>query len=311
MKKNLYSNLFILLFIMFFQGHLFSQCNDVTLTSLNLTSTTNNGDGTCSYALSVSLTVEPANGMGGASACIEYTTLTGPGTICYDQGTTLVNEPVTIIAACELPINLVGHASTGGTGTACNGALQIPSPPLPVELVRFDAYLDQDKVVIEWLTATEENNDYFEVQHSSDGRNFQPLAKVRGMGTTDLTQHYQYVDTKPSRGNNYYRLKQVDFDGKFEILDINVVKLQSLDAVSVYPSQVFDVITLELSEVSSEDIDIEIFSSAGILMKKGVLKTNEYKISFEVSELPSGPYFIRYVNEDFEYSSKQFFKMLD
>ncbi|HQW17081.1 MAG: hypothetical protein JNK36_02315 [Bacteroidia bacterium] len=109
--------------------------------------------------------------------------------------------------------------------------------PLPVELLSFEAkpYKDQE-VVCNWTTATELNNDFFTVERSSDGRNFEKVGTVKGAGNSTQQHDYKFIDTKPYRGVSFYRLKQTDFNGKSESFEKVAVNL-SLPAtpISVYP----------------------------------------------------------------------------
>jgi len=85
--------------------------------------------------------------------------------------------------------------------------------PLPVELLSFTAECQTNIVKIDWMTQTEINNDYFVVEKSFDGLSFFELSTVQGAGNFSMAKYYSVVDPNPSIGVNYYRLKQVDFDG--------------------------------------------------------------------------------------------------
>ena len=84
---------------------------------------------------------------------------------------------------------------------------------LPVELTRFGAVVRPEGVALSWATATEHDNDRFEVQRSADGRSFETIATVAGQGTSVVPQRYAALDARPLPGRAYYRLRQVDFDG--------------------------------------------------------------------------------------------------
>lgn len=88
--------------------------------------------------------------------------------------------------------------------------------PLPVDLVSFEANLANEEVVLTWQTASELNNDRFEIERSLDGETFEYIGVVAGNGTQNIVADYQFVDQSPTRGVSFYRLKQVDFDGAFE-----------------------------------------------------------------------------------------------
>ncbi len=84
---------------------------------------------------------------------------------------------------------------------------------LPIKLSSFNAKKDNSNVVLNWVTASENNNDYFIVLRSTDGKKFSEISKVNGAGTVNKVSSYQFVDRKPEIGVNYYRLVQVDVDG--------------------------------------------------------------------------------------------------
>ncbi len=116
-----------------------------------------------------------------------------------------------------------------------------PNPSaLPVELVSFRSQVvDNEAVILTWETATELNNDYFIVEHSVDGKNYVPVGHITGNGTTDEIQYYTYEHVKPYFGENYYRLKQVDFDGQFEYSNIVTAIIKMEEAkINVFPNPV-------------------------------------------------------------------------
>jgi len=89
--------------------------------------------------------------------------------------------------------------------------------PLPVELISFIGVIEDNVTTLSWENASEINNDFFEVQHSVDGINFAGIGTVDGNGNTNEIIAYSYVHGSPALGLNYYRLRQVDFDGTEEI----------------------------------------------------------------------------------------------
>ena len=107
---------------------------------------------------------------------------------------------------------LVWNAGNG----PISGFLILPATPLPIEMQNFNASSkDKSKVVIAWETFAEINNAYFDVERSSDGKQYKFLGRVAGHGTNSNGFKYSFTDSDPIEGVNYYRLKQVDLDGKF------------------------------------------------------------------------------------------------
>ena len=88
--------------------------------------------------------------------------------------------------------------------------------PLPVELLGFEARLIENQANLTWTTASEVNNDFFEVQRSEDGAEWEIVGTVDGNGTVNEVINYEFTDPRPLFGKSFYRLRQVDFDGQFE-----------------------------------------------------------------------------------------------
>lgn len=96
--------------------------------------------------------------------------------------------------------NLVGPAALGGS-------------PLPIKLLSFEAEEKVKSVLLSWSTATEVNNDYFTLERSLNGTEWECIGTVHGAGNSTVTLNYTYEDINPVYGLSYYRLRQTDFDG--------------------------------------------------------------------------------------------------
>lgn len=126
-----------------------------------------------------------------------------------------------------------------------------PATPLPVELISFNGQLDNNKIQLKWITASELNNSHFEILRSVDGLTFQKISTVKGNGTTSQLQQYEFEDRHYLSGSNYYRLKQVDYDGAFELSEIIRVNADLIENVnlSLYPNPFVDVVTVDLKGI--------------------------------------------------------------
>ncbi|MBP6825755.1 MAG: T9SS type A sorting domain-containing protein, partial [Saprospiraceae bacterium] len=112
--------------------------------------------------------------------------------------------------------------------------LSLLSVPLPVEWVRFEAQkLPAGQVQLDWATGHEADNDYFDVQHSTDGVRFDPIGRVGSKGSGS---QYTFRHTTPPPGVNYYRLKQVDTDGAYSFSDIRLVNMKPDLTPVVFPN---------------------------------------------------------------------------
>ena len=125
--------------------------------------------------------------------------------------------------------------------------------PLPVTWLDFQAEATaQQTVELEWATATEQNNAYFEVERSRDGKSFESIGRVEGAGTTMQQQAYTYLDRMPNAGINYYRLRQVDYDGSYVYSDVKAVTLSTVaEDLRLYPVPTTGVLNYTTADLAS------------------------------------------------------------
>ncbi|MEM6298898.1 MAG: T9SS type A sorting domain-containing protein, partial [Bacteroidota bacterium] len=131
--------------------------------------------------------------------------------VSINFGTTSLNTAAVTLAG------LLPAEPTPGTG---NGGL---NNPLPVEFLDFTGELIEEGVDLDWSTATESENDYFDVERSADGFDYQAIGRVDGAGTTNEIQYYTFLDPNPLWGTSYYRLRQVDTDGTASFSKVIVI----------------------------------------------------------------------------------------
>ncbi|MCR9171411.1 MAG: T9SS type A sorting domain-containing protein [bacterium] len=167
------------------------------------------------------------------------------------------------------------------------GAYEFNGSGLPVELVSFGAALTTENTVdLNWQTASEKDNDRFEIYRSIDGVEWSLIHTEKGTGTTSNAQFYTAEDRNPYKGVNYYQLKQIDFNGASETFDIVRVEVEALNEVRLYPNPAKDHISL--SDVGSGYWAITDFS--GRVFLEGTANISE---SMNVSSLEPGSYLFR------------------
>src|SRR5258706_7268464 len=169
--------------------------------------------------------------------------------------------------------------------------------PLPVDLLNFDAVIQSEDVLTTWVTATEVNCDYFVIERSQDGINFEMVGTRRGSGNSSVTLYYSMLDTKPIKGISYYRLREVDFDGtdtKSRLVAVSFVNVNVLIEFP-NPAQTSSII-IGLTTAAEGKVNLEIIDMLGKVqlselldVKKGLNEINDYS----VRDLPQGAYFIR------------------
>lgn len=195
-----------------------------------------------------------------------------------------------------------GPVTTSGTASftnvpCCSGFTIGGEQALPVELINFDAKLEQRQVMLQWETATEINNSHFSIEKSTDGKNFKEIGTVEGKGTSYTINDYNFTDESPVNGLNYYRLRQVDFDGNFEYSKMVSVDFGSRNEVLVYPTITTESIKIRVSNPSENGVSIEVINSNGLLLKSAQIPPENSELDLDISGIPSGTYFIRIQNE--------------
>ncbi len=176
-----------------------------------------------------------------------------------------------------------------------------PIYALPINLVEFNARLNDKKVNIDWITASELKNDYFSVERSEDGISFESIVQIHGAGTSSIYHYYETTDEHPLEGQSYYRLKQTDYDGKYTFSNTRTVYMNSnpekdgLKVKYVAPNPFGSDIEIEFSTIEKSNVEITLMSACGKIIDKAKIKViegkNRYRF-YENHELNSGTYFV-------------------
>jgi len=169
---------------------------------------------------------------------------------------------------------------------------------IPVELSSFSANVAGTNVELNWATATETNNQGFEVQRSNGGE-FETIAFVEGHGTTTETQTYSYSDRSVDIGAYSYRLKQVDFDGTFEYSNVVEVDVPAPAVFALdqnYPNPFNPNTTINFKLAVDSKVSLKVFDVLGQEVAT-LLNTNmvagSHNVNFNASALNSGVYLYR------------------
>jgi hypothetical protein len=227
-----------------------------------------------------------------------------------------MGAPITAMALCNnsevgswIGVELTGASNPGpytfsnawnasGTDILSSLSVQILLPGcaqnLPVELSSFEASWKQEDVLLEWQTLTETDNDYFLIEYSRDGIQFETIGRQEGAGTTQEPQFYAFLHQRPGAETNYYRLKQVDLDGAFAYSDVEIVrKTASTDHLwHVFPNPVSDQFNLRRTTPLDGDTDITIFNSLGQAVRSLWMAEEQDRIELDVSALAPGQYLL-------------------
>jgi len=181
---------------------------------------------------------------------------------------------------------------------------------VPVELTSFAASSKNNEVELSWTTATETNNQGFQVERMNAGGTFEQVGYVAGFGTTTEPKAYSFTDSKLEAGNYTYRLKQVDFDGSYEYSDeVNVVVELPLEYAleQNYPNPFNPSTTIKYSIPEDGFVKLAIYNMLGeevASIVSNVQKAGRYEVNFNANGLASGVYVYRIEAANFTASKK-------
>ncbi|MBL0053004.1 MAG: T9SS type A sorting domain-containing protein [Bacteroidetes bacterium] len=162
----------------------------------------------------------------------------------------------------------------------------IPFTPLPISLIDFWGKAAEEKNILWWTTANEINNDYFTLMKSSDGINFESIAKIKGAGNSTHILNYSFDDRHLTSAIHYYKLQQTDYNGQSTFS--KVIRINNFtDEIFVSPNPVKDFIQLSFSPLEN-NFEVELLNTFGETM----LKTNN-QIRLNGSHFPAGIYLLK------------------
>ncbi len=181
----------------------------------------------------------------------------------------------------------------------------IVNTPLPVTLISFEGFQNEDVVELQWATAVEINNSHFIVEKLGANNDFYEIGRVEGSGDSKSRINYQSFDTEPIVGSNYYRLKQVDFDGKStnsRVVEVNFVKngevVEIPISMELFPNPVDrGELNIRLQGfVNSEKSQVQIFDLMGREVFRSTMEIEKQfsaEKAFTIPTLPTGIYIVK------------------
>ena len=176
---------------------------------------------------------------------------------------------------------------------------------LPVTLISFTGNLQNSNAILNWKTSIEIQSDYFEVQKSIDGVNFQAIGKVNAAGNSSTLRNYTYTDTK-LLDMNYYRLKIVDRDGKFT--NSNTVLIRNANASQrfwITGNPFRDKIRINFEKTPKSSVKVELISINGVkVFTKEYAASSQVEIQLSGKAISNGTYIIRATADDKTYFEK-------
>lgn len=198
----------------------------------------------------------------------------------HSTGTGTTSEP----EANRTALTLAELSNTFYIGSANSLTL------LPVEWLSFTAKPVHQNILLEWSTTLEENNQVFIIEKSNNGQHFEKIGEIAAKSNNSTFNDYQFWDDQPFINKNYYRLKQVDFDGKYQYSNIISIQYQTEQNSYVYPNPVRDILNINTTEKVNW---ITIYNTFGQLVAQ-----YDFQKNINLSNLECGIYFLNLLDHN-------------
>lgn len=263
---------------------------------------------------------------GGSLTLLGSASMIGDGYLLIEEGATVsVGGNVNLTGNSTVWNNglfvVGGNLNIDGSGLLCGtGTLVVDgeitgeycnSMVLPVTLLYFSGEINENKINLYWETASESNNDYFDIEKSSDGRNYTLLMRVESKadkGTSNSNLNYFAIDEDPIKGISYYRLKQTDLDKKSRYSSIiSIDYLNKKSDVSFFPNPNNGELFVNYINLENKDALLTIKNALNNIVFSGTINADASKgnkIFSMPEEIPSGIYFCTLTVNDKTYSQK-------
>lgn len=197
-----------------------------------------------------------------------------------------------------------GAAGNGGDSGSGGLVFTLEEKALAVQLSDFDATRTRGGIELNWATETEEDNDYFAVEYSTNGVDFSTLKTIAGAGTSQERNSYAYMHDTPANGTNYYRLSMVEFSGKTTYSDVLVEKFYTPfgGTIAAYPQPAATQAKISVSAAVEEAGTLSVYDFAGrlIFAKDINIEVGENLIDLDCSQWTPANYVITLCGEQFK-----------
>jgi hypothetical protein len=165
-------------------------------------------------------------------------------------------------------------------------------PPLPMELVGLQAIVQQNEVLLAWTTMSESNSSHFVIERSADGIDFTAIGSLNAAGSSLIRIDYKWADEDPLTGPAYYRLRQMDMDGSWELSNVVTANYVITGEVAAYPNPAYDLLSVETPSDGASEVVIKIFDNSGRPVHEMYIKDGRNITTIPIDELRPGTYLI-------------------
>ncbi|MBL7752131.1 MAG: T9SS type A sorting domain-containing protein [Chitinophagaceae bacterium] len=180
------------------------------------------------------------------------------------------------------------------TGESTEYILGATGYSLPVTFGSFSASRARNGVQLSWSTVTEVNNSGFVIQHSGNGAQWTDLTFIAGAGNSATEKRYGYLHTSPVKGSNYYRIKQVDIDGRPTLSETRFVNVVNKAGITVYPVPASNSVTIDINKEGLLNTEARLIDVQGKVMKRIIISNVQETVSLE--DLIRGVYYLQFAD---------------
>ena len=232
----------------------------------------------------------------------DNSTLTGTPTLALDAANDAINTGNDVQGSHPVATPTNDQRNATRVGTSDIGAYEYGGT-VPVELISFNAKIDEEAIVLNWTTATEVNNYGFEIE-KNNGSEWEVIAFVQGHGNSNSPKEYSYIDNSAS-GSVSYRLKQIDTDGAFEYSNVVTVSMEltkEYKLIQNYPNPFNPSTSIAFTIPTNGFVTLKVYNTIGEEVAELInenIDAGNHNVVFDASNLPTGAYFYRITAENF------------
>jgi len=287
-------------------GSILAGCYDPWLAEYGIYKTTDNGD--------TWFNTNTFSGVVSWDFCLDknddiYVSFAGAIFLSTNNGVSWIDYGLTGPAALGIAIDSTGYIWAGAHQ---NGVYRAAGRTVPVELASFTAEVNNNNVLLSWITATEINNQGFEIERGEiTSQDWEMIGFVEGNGTTTEPQVYSFVDKEVLSGKYQYRLKQIDYDGSYEyskIIEVDVNIPSEFFLSQNYPNPFNPTTKIKFTIQQTDNpllggarggfVSLKVYDILGIEIATLVNEekpTGNYEVEFDATGLSSGTYFYKII----------------
>lgn len=193
-------------------------------------------------------------------------------------------------------LTILGPAYADRTTSVSPNGFSFGNVSLPVKFIGFTLTLHKSNVLVEWATAEEMNSSYYEVQRSENGTDWNTIANIAAAGNTTLTHSYSYTDKNVTAKLVYYRIRQVDIDGRFAITTVRMLKIESGNSEIKVSATSDKSIYVHFPEQTKGNVIVRLTSMNGEIVSQKILNQPIGQIIVPVQNTMKGIYVVTVID---------------